>query len=659
MGEKNRKEKFSGTYLTVVAIVVIVVCVGFLIDIFLGFGILMGGSLICAALWSSGMRNFFGVDENSESVVYVDTEVLRENFTIPQNLPMPYAVLNIRGSILMYNEKFAEVFPQASDASATIEMLMRQVGKEGIPVKVGERFYEAAVERCDVMEETGAIGTVLTMTMLDITEKQKIAVALEEQEATVAMIFLDNYGEVADSLDESRLPILTALIERKMNQLASDMDGMLRKLEKDRYILVLTKKYLAVLKERKFGILNEIKEVNVGEHIPVTMSIGIGTGEGSLDAASDNAKAALNLALGRGGDQAIIKDGEKFLFYGGKSDGVERNSRIRARVKANALCELIEGASYVLVMGHKNGDLDSIGSCMGISAIARGLDKKCGIVLDHVSTGIKKLQESMEIESQYGQLLIKTPEALKLMDDKTLVIVVDTHRSGMVESPRVLEAAKRIIVFDHHRKSADFIEQAVLIYHEPYASSTAELVTEIIQHIGKKIKLRTLEADALLAGITVDTKNFFVKTGAITFEAAGFLRRAGADSVRVRKLFQSDMDAYRARAVAVRDAELFQGGIAISVCPSDVEESTVVAAQAADELMNVVGIEASFVCCKIQGVIHISARSLGAINVQRIMEKLGGGGHLSVAGAQLEDMTMEEVKEKIQYAVKEYLEEEA
>ncbi len=474
------------------------------------------------------------------------------------------------------------------------------------------------------------------------------------------MIFLDNYEEVADGLDEDRVPILSAVIDRKLNQFAQELDGVVKKLEKDRYIFLLSNGMLEKLKERKFDILNVLREVSVGEHIPVTMSMGIGVGGGSLETAMRNAKAALDLALGRGGDQVLIKEGEKYLFYGGKAGEMGRNARIRARVKADALWELMGEASDILVMGHRHADLDSLGSCMGICAIAEAMGKKCRIIMNEIGVGIERLYENMAQAGHYEARLVKDADAVKLMEEKTLAIVVDTHRSSMVEGPQVLAAAKKIVLFDHHRKSTtDFIEQAVLIYHEPYASSTAELVTEMIQHFGKKIKLKPIEADALLAGITVDTKNFCVKTGAITFEAAGFLRRNGADSIRVRLLFQNDMDTYKAKATAVRDAEIFMENIAISVCPSNVENSALTAAQAADDLMNVTGIKASFVCCKVGDMIYISARSFGEINVQRIMEKLGGGGHFTVSGAQLKDCTLEEAKEKIRGAIEEYLKEES
>ncbi|WP_352399473.1 DHH family phosphoesterase [Anaerotignum sp.] len=643
---------------TVLMVIVVFVCT--LVDIYLGIGTLIGGVAVFFG-WPALKELHAPLEGEKEwNASFLDTAVLKENFQIPQNLPIPYAVLDIRGHILMYNEKFEAVFSNIEDAKPSVEKLLRNSGDGEITLlKVGDKYYEGALNHCDVVEENGAVGTVLTMTMIDATQKNELVKQLEDQQPVLGMIFLDNYEEVVDNLDESRWPILSALIDRKLNQLAQDVDGVIRKLEKDRYLFLLKKGSLTQLKEKKFDILNEIREISVGDHIPVTISMGIGIGGNSLDEAMQNAKAAIDLALGRGGDQVLIKEGENYLFYGGKAGEMGRNARIRARVKADALWELMGESSGILVMGHRNGDLDSMGSCMGICAIARAMDKRCHVVMDDVGVGIRRLWENIKAGGNYQNLTIKTPDALKMMDEKTLVIIVDTHRKTMVESPQVLEAAKRIVLFDHHRKSTDAIDQAVLVYHEAYASSTSELITEMIQHIGKKVKLTSIEADALLAGITVDTKNFCVKTGAITFEAAGFLRRNGADSIRVRLLFQNDMDAYKAKASAVKDAELYLGNIAISVCPANVENSTLTAAQAADDLMNVTGVKASFVCCKVGDTVYISARSFGEINVQRIMEKLGGGGHLTVSGGQLQGSTLDEAKEKIRCAIEEYLKEEA
>lgn len=654
-GNKKKRRREPG--IVGAAAIVILICICFILDVKIGIGAIVGaaaGYFCWTMLGDSG-----GQEKDGETkAAFLDTAVLQQNFSIPKNMPIPYAVLDIRGHVLMCNEPFAKVFPEMEKADAVVEYLKKNgTGKTHL-VEVEGRFYEAALNQCDVVAENGAVGMVLNMTMLDVTKEKELEKKLDNSETVIGMLFLDNFEDVVDTLAEDRQPLLSAVVDRKLTQFATDANGVMRKLEKDRYIFLISKGNLEALKEKKFDVMNTVREISVGEHMPMTMSMGIGIGGGSLEEAMQSAKAALDLALGRGGDQVLIKEGEKYLFYGAKAGEVGRNNRIRARVKADALWELMGASSSILVMGHRNADLDSLGSCMGICAIARAMDKKCRIIMNDVGIGVKRLYANMAESSHYEAAIIKEAEALKMMDEKTLVIVVDTHRSSIVESHPVLAAAKKIVLFDHHRKSPDAIDNAVLTYHEAYASSTSELITEMIQHIGKKVKLKSIEADALLAGITVDTKNFAVKTGAITFEAAGFLRRNGADSIRVRRLFQNDIESYKAKATAVRDAELFHGNMAISVCPSNVENSMLIAAQAADDLMNVTGIQASFVCSKVGDLVYVSARSFGDINVQRIMEKLGGGGHLTVSGAQLRDCTEEKAKDMIRKAIEEYLEEE-
>ncbi len=460
-------------------------------------------------------------------------------------------------------------------------------------------FYESKTNDLDTM----------LVCFVETTQYQNLEEMLKQQKTVVALLYLDNYEEVTESLEEIRLPILTAVIDRKLNTLASSVGGIIKKFEKDRYFLIFSQKQLEILED--------------------TVSFEIS-----------------------------LKEGEKYLFYGGKSGEISHNARIRARVKADALWEMIGEANDIFVMGHKKADLDCTGACIGIYTIAKTMGKQCYIVLDQVSAGIKRLYERIAEEEQYQNIFITEQEAIAKVSEKSLVIVADTHRKMMTVCPELLEISKKIVVFDHHRKSTDFIEKAVLIYHEPYASSTCELITEMIQYFGEKIKLKPLEADALLAGITVDTKNFCAKTGAITFEAAAFLRRHGADSVRVRLLFQNDMAAYQAKASAVKDAKMIYENIAFTVCPSDVENSILTAAMAADDLLNITGVKASFVCCLLEDTVYISARSLGEINVQLIMEKLGGGGHMTISGAQLYHCTIEQAEQKLKQAIEVYLKEE-
>lgn len=582
---------------------------------------------------------------------------------IPAGMYLPYGVMNEKREIIAQNDAFLEITSGLQQKGIDFDLFL-----EEWKVEEGKQLWEFEAQRfacyCHKYKTSELDDSQFySLCLVDETPVKQLQDELEGNRLVVALIFLDNYEEVEESLDESHLPILMALIDRKLSTMAGSVGGVLKKFEKDRYILFFTAGKLPILKEKKFDILNEIRETNIGDHIPITLSIGIGlyneeTEDGSLDSIMKNAKAAIDLALGRGGDQALIKDGEKYSFYGGKSGSGIHNSRIRARVKADALWELMGEASEVFVMGHKQADLDSLGASIGVYTIAKTLGKHCYIVMDEVSAGVKRLHQRLMETGDYDKLFIRGDMAVRMVTNRTLVVVADTHRFGMTECPAILKKAKKIVLFDHHRKSTDFIDHAVLTYHEPYASSTSEMVTEMIQYFGEKIKLKAIEADALLAGITLDTKNFCVKTGAITFEAAAFLRRNGADGVRVRLLFQNDMEAYQAKATAVKDAKIFHHDMAISVCPSNLENTTLTAAQAADDLLNVTGIRASFVSCQIQDTIYISARSFGEVNVQRIMEKLGGGGHFSVAGAQLMDMTIEEAEERMKEAITQYLEEE-
>jgi len=580
------------------------------------------------------------------------------NLKLPSQFSLPYAVIDTQKKLLFYNTMFEQIFGEK--ALKTNQKVFRKlfphydVKEQKQTISFKERTFDIYTSFCETKNNT--VDTAL-LCFVETTQYQNLEATLQEQKTVVSLLFLDNYEEVIETLDESRLPILTALIDRKLNNFASSVEGIVKKFEKDRYIFVFSQKQLEILKEKKFELLNQIREITVGEHIPVTISMGIGVDDKNLEAAMKSAKAAVALALGRGGDQVLIKEGEKYLFYGGKSGEISHNARIRARVKADALWEMIGETNDVFVMGHKKADLDSIGACMGIYTIAQTMEKQCYIVLDQVSPGIKRLYERLEETEEYKTVFITQQQALEKVNEQSLVVVVDTHRPIMTICPQLLDISKKIVVFDHHRKSTDFIDNAVLIYHEPYASSTCELITEMIQYFGEKIKLKPLQADALLAGITVDTKNFCAKTGAITFEAAAFLRRHGADSTRVRLLFQNDMASYQAKASAVKDAKMIYKDIAFSVCPSNVENSVLTAAMAADDLLNIVGVKASFVCCFLEEVVYISARSFGEINVQMIMEKLGGGGHMTISGAQLSHCTIEQAEQKLKEAIESYLKE--
>lgn len=579
----------------------------------------------------------------------VKIESKKENdIILPIQLPLPYAIIDKQKKLLSYNTLFEEMIKGNQKS-------FRKLFPE-YDIQKAKQLIHFKNKTFDVYTSCESDNRILCFA--ETTEYQNLEEIVKEQKTVVALLFLDNYEEVIESLEEIRLPILTAVIDGKLNAFASSMGGIIRKFEKDRYILLFSQKQLEGLKEKKFDILTQIREISVGEHIPVTISMGIGIEDKNLEAAMKNAKAAVALALGRGGDQVLIKEGEKYLFYGGKSGEMSHNTRIRARVKADALLEMIGETDNIFVMGHKNADLDCTGACIGVYAIAQTMGKQCHIVLDHVSAGIRRLHERLMEVEEYKDIFVTEQDVLSKVNENTLVVVVDTHRPIMTACPQLLEISKKIVVFDHHRKSTDFIDNAVLIYHEPYASSTCELITEMIQYFGEKIKLQPLQADALLAGITVDTKNFCAQTGAITFEAAAFLRRHGADSVRVRLLFQNDMEAYQAKASAVKDAKMIYKNMAFSVCPSNIENSILTAAMAADDLLNIIGVKASFVCCFLDNVVYISARSFGEINVQIIMEKLGGGGHMTISGAQLAHCTLEQAEQRLKEAIESYFKEE-
>ena len=574
--------------------------------------------------------------------------------------PFAYALLNDSLCLCQWNGLFEGIFSQKLYQGKVLSSLMKNLTpsntKQTVSIE-GQNYdgYFMQMENSFFQGERVSYALIF----LNSNELRKVKEQAEEEKTVVGLIIIDNYEEVVEKVSDSAQPLLTALIDRKLNAMAQSQGGIVKKLEKDRYLLLLSKKGLTNLKTKKFEILNEVKEIHVGDHIPVTLSIGIGICDDSLDEAMKYARAAMDLALGRGGDQVLIKEGENYSFFGGKSGEVAHKSRIRSRVKADALLELMNASSSVFVMGHKNADLDSLGSAMGVYRIAKSIGRPCYIVMGEVYPGVKHLRDRLDSMPDYEGLFISPEEGLKAMDDQSLIVVVDVHRLPMMESGEMVQKAKKVVLFDHHRKSTDFIENAVLTYHEPYASSTSELITEMVQYMGEKVHLKPVEADALLAGITVDTKNFSMQTGAITFEAAAYLKRNGADSVRVRLLFQNDMEQFRAIAGAINHAEIYRDNMAISAYVANGPGALVAAAQAADELLNFVGIKASFVLCQVDSKVYVSARSLGEINVQVILEKLGGGGHKLVSGVQLENVALEEAKEMIKGAITQYMEEDS
>ena len=424
--------------------------------------------------------------------------------------------------------------------------------------------------------------------------------------------------------------------------------------------MVFKHKYVAQLQENKFDLLDEVKTVNIGNEMAITLSIGLGMDGDSYNKNYEYARIAIDLALGRGGDQAVVKKGEKLEYYGGKTKQVEKSTRVKARVKAHALREVMESKDKVVIMGHQITDVDSFGAAVGIYRAARVLNKRAYIVINEVTTSIRPMMEGFIVNpTEYEEdMFIPGERAEELVDNNTVLVVVDTNKPSFTECPRLLNMTKTIAVLDHHRQGAEVISNAILSYIEPYASSTCEMVAEILQYFEEGIKIKNLEADCIYAGIIIDTNNFMSKTGVRTFEAAAFLRRCGADVTRVRKLFRNDMGAYKARAEAVRHSQVYRDAFAIAVCPNEnIESPTIVGAQAANELLNIIGIKASFVLTEYNNKIYLSARSIDEVNVQLIMERLGGGGHMNIAGAQLTGYTMEQAIEYLKNTLDQMIEE--
>lgn len=643
--KKEKNELFTIIFFAAAGIISV------LIGGIIGVIIIIAASLIVFAIKKNKNKQHAKVIEEV-NIEDIDDE---PEVVVKNDIPVPYVVINGDYNVIGCNEGFLQLMGLKFFTDINI--------KERIPeynehlnnqiVTIGDRYYRIYSSHAELAD--GDIADSLCF--MDVTEINTLKKNLENYKTVVGLIYIDNYDEVIESVDDSVVPMLTAIVDRKLTAMIHEARGILKKTEKDRYFFCITTEELEKLQKTKFDILNEIREITIGEHIPVTLSIGIGIGEVSLEAAMKSAKAAIDLALGRGGDQALIKNGEKYIFYGGKSGEVSHNARIRARVKADALSELIVESEKIYVMGHKIADSDCVGSAIGIYRISKSFGKECRIILDYIPHSILKTISKFTDSQDYENLIINSQQAWQDITDNTLLVILDTHINSRVESVDVLNKASKVVVFDHHRKSTDFIDKAVMVYHEPYASSTSELITEMIQYIGEKVKLKPVEADALLAGITVDTQNFSMKTGTITFEAAAFLKRCGADGIRVRKLLQEDLSVFRAKAIAAANTEMIADGMYLSVCPSDYGNSAVTAAQTADELLDIEGIKASFVLCDDKDTIFVSARSLGEINVQVILEKIGGGGHQTISGAQFKETTIDEVKEIVKNAVKQYMEE--
>ena len=629
---------------------------------------------ILIALWLyfyKRRRMMAGLVEFSADYAWIQKQLLTE-------MNIPYAVADESGRILWMNHEFQILTGTERNSRRNLMAIFPDLTKESLPQQaeaasihsmLGERNYRidmkpVAVEDGESSQAAETVGaencheTLLAVYLIDETEILKYKQEITNQKMVAGLIYLDNYEEALESVEEVRRSLLMALIDRKISKYIASMNGVVKKLEKDKYFFAIKQQYVSGIQESRFSILEDVKTVNIGNEMSVTLSIGLGMNGETYSQNYDFARMAIDMALGRGGDQAVIKDAQKILYYGGKSQQLEKTTRVKARVKAHALRELLETKDRLLIMGHARADIDSFGAAVGIYRIATSLNKKAHIVINEVTSSVKPMMDRFIGNADYpDDLFLNGAKAAELVDNNTILVVVDVNRPSITDAPELLRMVKGIVVLDHHRQSSEIIENAVLSYVEPYASSTCEMVAEILQYIADGIKIKSAEADAMYAGIVIDTNNFNNQTGVRTFEAAAYLRRSGADITRVRKLFRDDMADYKAKAEAVRRAEVFEGAFAISECPSgDVTSPTIVAAQAANELLGIRGMKASVVLADYNGTIYISARSIDEVNVQVMMEQLGGGGHRTIAGAQLKGITIDEARERVKAVIKEMLE---
>ncbi|MBR5613764.1 MAG: DHH family phosphoesterase [Clostridia bacterium] len=581
------------------------------------------------------------------------------------NYPAPLVVTNISGEITWYNENFRKAVDKSDLFGTQIRELVPEIQiskftnteeNTHIKLEIGENHYEVWGNVAHANSgRTNGRSDLVVLYFIDKTEEVHAIRFREDERMIECIVIIDNYDEVLKETADSNHGALLGEIEQKINAWVTLGNGILRKYERDKFIAFFSNKDFEKIMDNKFAVLDEVRAINFENKIPVTLSIGVGKSGADVAESDKFARLAIDMALGRGGDQVVIRDGDNFTFFGAKTREVEKRTKVKARVVAHALRELVDHSGKVFIMGHASSDMDSIGASIGLFKAVKSRGKDAYIIANSQNSNAKLLIDEFSQMDEYEDAFITSEQALNLFNAESLVIVVDVHRPGMVECPELLQHAKEVVLIDHHRRSEDFIENAVLVYHEPYASSTCEMITEILQYIQDGQRLTKQEAEALYAGIFMDTKGFTFKAGVRTFEAASYLRRMGVDTVSVRRLFKTDLQNYIARADIIKSATVYRENIAFSYLYEECPNMAVTVAQAADELLDISGIEASFVLAKSGNRVVISGRSLESVNVQVILEKLGGGGHITIAGAQLDDVSVEEADEMLKNAVDEVL----
>lgn len=588
------------------------------------------------------------------------------------NSPFPLIILETDGSVIWRSSKFITEFANVDintyiddlsiDIQNEIENKREFANRDIIrQIEIGNKNYKVIGRyenfKNKEKEKKNKKEYMIILYFMDDTENIKLQKEYKDSKSCVGIIMVDNYEESMQRIESEEKPQIIAEIDKYIYEWTNQTNGVLIKTEKDRYIYFFEQRYLDTMKEDKFSILDKIKEINTKEKVHFTLSIAV-SNEGTTDKDKyKSSQVAMDIVLGRGGDQAVIRENEIYKFFGGRAQEVEKRTKVKARIVAHALENLMRESKKVMIMGHTNPDMDCIGSSMGIYRLAKALDVNAYIVSSEDTPTLQSFKKSLAKDDEYEDVMINKEIALENIDEDTLLVIVDTHKINYVDAPELLDKTEKIVIIDHHRRSADFIENATLMFQEVYASSAAELVTELLQYAETKIELKTIEAESLYAGIMMDTKNFTFKTGVRTFEAAAYLRRCGVDIIRVKKWFQSDLASFNRIADIVKTAEIVNESIAISIYEEKTKDASLVCAKAADELLTISDITASFVIGNLGDKVCISGRSIGDINVQIILEKLGGGGHITLAGAQVEGMTIEETKQELINRINEYFSE--
>lgn len=663
MKNNNSKKIFEGLisrtkiYLVLIAILLAVICI---LDLrYFTPSVVLYILILAYTYWSNQKRRIELSDHLQDLTFNIDK--LAKNTMV--NSPFPLVIAETNGNMIWKSNKFTQEFANI-DINNILGDLLKQIKLEienneesteqsiHKELEIGNKIYEILGRYTKSKEEY-----ICTIYFIDETKCVELEKEYHNSQICVGLIMIDNFEEVNQRISDEDKPLLTAQIEKTIYDWASELQGLVVKAERDTFVCIFEQRYLAELEEKKFNILDTIKELELSDKIQITLSISVSTEGQSNYEKYKSAQAGLDIALGRGGDQTVVRENGKYQFFGGRTQELEKRTKVKARIVSHALQELMQEAKNVMIMGHTNGDIDSMGASMGLYRLAKSLNVEAYIVNNSTGISLENFMEAAKEEKEYQEVIINKAEALSKISAETLLIIVDTHKRSYVEVPELLEETGKIAIIDHHRKSPDFIEEAILTFHEVYASSACELVTEILEYAPKEIELTTIEAEALYAGIMMDTKNFTFKTGVRTFEAAAYLRKCGIDIIRVKKWFQSDLKTYTKISKIIDNAEIINDTIGISIYDENDKDANVICAKAADELLTISDITASFVIGKLGDKVCISGRSIGDINVQIILEKLGGGGHITLAGAQVEGLSIGEVKNLLIEKINEYFEE--